>query len=108
LVKRTVSIHPFIDLIIKEVWQAGIHLGWPRASYSLGLEAAIIASYYEMVPARRLPHREAVDSALKFLNRKVKITEKDERMLRDYVQCFTASRNKEIAAPETLNPKSRR
>jgi hypothetical protein len=99
-VKRTVTIHPFVDFLIREVWQSGIQLGWPRTSYSKGIEAALMLFYYELVPPHRMPRREAVESALRFIQGKTAITQKDRQMLHEYVQDFVATRA--VAVSRTL------
>jgi len=108
LVKRTISIDPFVDLIFKEAWQSGIKIGWPRPSYSLAVEASVMTAYYDIVVPHRLPRKEALDATWMFLIRKAKkkrekllaplFTEKDEQMLRDYIKYLSEAREREIAA----------
>jgi hypothetical protein len=69
-----------------------------RASYSQGIEIALMSSCCEMVPQHRMPRRDTTESALAFITGKVKMTEKDREMLHQYVQDFISCRDKEIAS----------
>jgi hypothetical protein len=101
-VKRTISLHPFVDLIFKEVWRAGIGMGWPRPSYSLAVEACMMTGYYHIVLSHCSPSKEALDSALKFVAGKVKTTEKDEQRLHEYIQGFVESQKVQKAVASFL------
>ena len=77
LIRKTVSLDPFIEGMIRRHEAVMLNKGRRNANFSLSLSMIVLAMYFDHATNGESIHRETVTKVNQWLNGKVHLNEKD-------------------------------
>ncbi len=77
LIRKTVSLDPFIEGMIRRHEAVLLNKGWRNANFSLSLSMIVLAMYFDHVAEGESLHRETLAKVDKWLKGQMPLNDKD-------------------------------
>jgi hypothetical protein len=75
-IRKTVSLHPFVEGMIRRHEAALLNKGWRNANFSLSLNMILLAMFFDHVTTEETLHRETIKQVNQVISGRLHLDEK--------------------------------